>query len=105
MTVIDWEPMVRSILEDVRRSASTGRIAAKFHNTLADIIVRVAREIGEKRVVLTGGCFQNRHLAERAVRSLKTAGFNPYWHRSIPPNDGGLALGQVVAGMHKKQEA
>jgi hydrogenase maturation protein HypF len=72
-------------------------MAAAFHNTLAEVIVAVAQRLGEPRVVLTGGCFQNRYLTERAVRRLRAAGFRPYWHQRVPPNDGGLALGQVVA--------
>jgi hydrogenase maturation protein HypF len=97
MQVVDWEPMVHGILEDLRRSLPVGWIAAKFHNTLAEMIVAVAMRTDEERVVLSGGCFQNRYLTERAVARLRTAGFRPYWHQRIPPNDGGIALGQVVA--------
>jgi hydrogenase maturation protein HypF len=57
----------------------------------------VARQAGEERVALSGGCFQNRYLTERAVSLLMRAGFRPYWHQRIPPNDGGIALGQVWA--------
>jgi hydrogenase maturation protein HypF len=74
-----------------------GEISAKFHNALVEVIVAVARRIGEARVVLSGGCFQNRYLTERAVERLRTEGFQPYWHQRVPPNDGGIALGQVVA--------
>ncbi len=95
--VVDWEPMVRAVLEDVGASRPAGVISARFHNTLAEIIARMAREIGEERVVLTGGCFQNRYLTEAAVSRLEREGFRPYWHQRIPPNDGGIALGQVVA--------
>jgi hydrogenase maturation protein HypF len=95
--VVDWEPMIRSILEDVGRARGAGVISAMFHNTLAAIIVRIAEETGVERVVLTGGCFQNRYLTEAAVSRLEGAGFRPYWHQRIPPNDGGIALGQIVA--------
>jgi hydrogenase maturation protein HypF len=64
---------------------------------LAEIIVAVARKVGESRILLTGGCFQNRYLVERSVSRLLDAGFQPYWHQRVPPNDGGIALGQVVA--------
>jgi hydrogenase maturation protein HypF len=80
-----------------------GEISAKFHNTLAEAIVGVAQRFGERRVVLTGGCFQNRYLAERAVTRLRTEGLQPYWHQRVPPNDGGIALGQVVAALRKRQ--
>lgn len=95
--VLDWAPMVEAILGDVRRGVPTGEISAKFHNALAEAIVSVARQIGERRVVLSGGCFQNRYLTERAVKRLRTEGFQPYWHQRVPPNDGGIALGQIVA--------
>jgi hydrogenase maturation protein HypF len=95
--VVDWEPMVHGILEDLRRGLPVGSIAANFHNTLAEIIVAVAMRTDEERVVLSGGCFQNRYLTERAVARLRAAGFRPYCHQRIPPNDGGIALGQVVA--------
>ena len=95
--VVDWEKLILAILEDVRNSISLARISKKFHNTLAEIVIAVARRTGEKRVVLTGGCFQNKALLERAVRRLEEEGFRPYWHQRVPPNDGGIALGQVFA--------
>jgi hydrogenase maturation protein HypF len=94
---IDWAPMIRQILEDVRHAVSSSLIAARFHNTLSESIVAVATRVSEERVVLTGGCFQNRTLTERAVHSLRAKGFRPYWHQRVPPNDGGIALGQLSA--------
>jgi hydrogenase maturation protein HypF len=103
--VVDWEPMVRAILGDVQQGVSVGHISAKFHNTLVEIMVAVARQVGEERVVLTGGCFQNKYLTERAVRRLEAEGFRPYWHQRVPPNDGGIALGQAVAAYHRIKES
>jgi hydrogenase maturation protein HypF len=94
---IDWGPMIREILADVDRNESSGVISAKFHNALAEMIVAVTKTIGEQNVVLTGGCFQNWYLTERAVARLREERFTPYWHQQIPPNDGGIALGQAVA--------
>ena len=71
----------------------------KFHNGLVEAIVSVARRMGQERVVLSGGCFQNRYLTERAIERLQKEGFRPYWHQRIPPNDGGIALGQVMAAL------
>jgi hydrogenase maturation protein HypF len=93
--IVDWEPMAREILKDARRRVPVAEISAKFHNTLAAIIVAVARRLSQERVVLSGGCFQNRYLTERAVSRLRREGFRPYWHQRIPPNDGGIALGQI----------
>jgi hydrogenase maturation protein HypF len=96
-SVVDWVPMIPEILIDLQKGQATGNISAKFHNTLTEIIVAVARKVGEPKVLLTGGCFQNRYLVERSVGRLSDAGFKPYWHQRVPPNDGGIALGQVVA--------
>ncbi len=95
--VIHWQATILEIVRDLHSHESTGAIAAKFHNMLAAAIVAVARKIGEPRVVLSGGCFQNKYFTERTVRQLRDAGFQPHWHRRIPPNDGGLALGQIIA--------
>ena len=56
---------------------------------------------GETRVVLSGGCFQNRYLTERTIQRLRAEGFHPYWHQRVPPNDGGIALGQVTAAQRE----
>ena len=101
--LIDWEPMVLAILEDLRQRVPAGVISAKFHNTLAEMIVDIAGRIGEERVVLSGGCFQNKYLTERTIRRLETRGFRPYWHQRVPPNDGGIALGQVYAAVQAMQ--
>ena len=95
--VVDWEPMITAMLQDVAARVDAGVIAARVHNTLADAVVTVARRVGEPRVVLSGGCFQNRALMERTVAGLRAAGFRPYWHQRVPPNDGGIALGQIAA--------
>jgi len=95
----DWEPIVRGVIADLRRGAPAGRAAARFHNSLVEAIVSVALRTGEQRVALTGGCFQNRYLTERTVQRLREEGFRPYWHQRVPPNDGGIALGQLAALM------
>ena len=97
--ILDWSPMIEAILADVKAGIPAGIISAKFHNALAEGIVAVAKRAGQNRVVLSGGCFQNRYLTERAVRRLQAEGFRPYWHQRVPPNDGGIALGQVVAAL------
>jgi hydrogenase maturation protein HypF len=94
---LDWEPMVVAILRDKTLGEPAGRIAARFHNTLVESIVNVARRISLDHVLLTGGCFQNARLTETAVRRLREEGFTPCWHQRVPPNDGGIALGQALA--------
>ncbi|MGB6639908.1 MAG: carbamoyltransferase HypF [Thermoanaerobaculia bacterium] len=103
---LDWRPLVEAVLQDSRRGVEAGMIAARFHNSLVGAIVAVARAIGESRVALTGGCFQNRLLTERAARRLREAGFEVLLHRKVPPNDGGISLGQVaVAAARLSQES
>jgi hydrogenase maturation protein HypF len=94
---VDWGPMLAAIRRDIAAEADAGDVARRFHDTLAEMIVAVARRCGEPRVLLTGGCFQNRRLSERAIERLRAAGFEPLWHRDVPPNDGGIAVGQLLA--------
>jgi hydrogenase maturation protein HypF len=96
-SILDWRPMIRQVVEDLRAEQPVGRIAAMFHNTLAQMVLAIAHRVEEEKVVLTGGCFQNRYLTERCVDLLRSAGFRAYWHQRVPPNDGGIALGQVIA--------
>ena len=95
--VLDWAMLALSVLADATGGANMAEISAKFHNALAESVVAVAKKIGENRVVLSGGCFQNRYLTERTVTRLREEKFSPYWHQRVPPNDGGIALGQVLA--------
>ncbi|HEY9640533.1 MAG TPA: carbamoyltransferase HypF, partial [Coleofasciculaceae cyanobacterium] len=98
--VIDWAAMVREILADLDTGMAIAKLSVKFHNTLVEMMVAVAKRFGEERIVLTGGCFQNQYLTERAINRLSAAGFTPYWHQHLPPNDGGIALGQIRAALH-----
>ena len=95
--VVDWSPMIMELIEEKRQGVLDRILAAKFHNTLAEMILAVALRIREFRVVLSGGCFQNKILTERTVRLLEASGFRAYWHQRIPPNDGGIAAGQIFA--------
>jgi hydrogenase maturation protein HypF len=94
---LDWRPMIRGLLHDVAACVPQKVIARRFHNTLVEMIARVAGEHTGLSALLTGGCFQNRLLTELAIARLSAAGGKVYWHQRVPPNDGGIALGQVVA--------
>jgi len=94
--ILDWEPMIKEILNDVRNKVPAGLISLRFHNALIESLVDAAKKEGCPQVLLSGGCFQNRYLAEGAIRRLKEDGFTPFWHQQVPPNDGGLALGQAA---------
>lgn len=101
--IVDWEPMMRRIVEE-NSAEPVGMIAARFHNTLTEIIAAMAGASGEKNIVLSGGCYQNKYLTERAIRRLTESGYRPYWHQRIPPNDGGIALGQIMAAARSSKE-
>ncbi|RQW04112.1 MAG: carbamoyltransferase HypF, partial [Calditrichaeota bacterium] len=96
--IVNWEVMIRQILTDVESGLKKNRIAARFHTTLANVILAVARTVNLEKVVLSGGCFQNTILLEKTIRLLQKHQFHPYWHQRIPPNDGGISLGQTVLG-------
>lgn len=103
--LIDWEPVVRGVLEDTQAGLPAPDIALGFHEALARAARDVAERIGMKTVVLSGGCMQNRILAERIIAKLEAAGCRVYAHRDVPPNDGGLALGQAYfAGNGERNE-
>ncbi len=82
-------------MTDIRAGVATGEAAAKFHDALALAIADIGATIGEKTVVLSGGCFQNGRLVEKVLTAVKAAGLFPVRHERVPPNDGGLALGQA----------
>jgi hydrogenase maturation protein HypF len=85
---------------DVFTGQPTGWIAAAFHNTIVAIVMEVCRRLrtaaGIARVCLSGGIFQNLYLPERAVAGLRREGFEVFLHAKVPPNDGGISLGQAV---------
>ncbi len=97
--IVDWTVMIEEILTDITHQIPTAEISAKFHNTLVEIVVAVAKKVKRDRVVLTGGCWQNKYLTERAISRLRAENFIPYWHHRIPCNDGGIAVGQIIAGL------
>ena len=93
---VDWGPMLETLLTEGRSGIPVGRMAGRFHNTLIEMMADMAKRAGEKRVALSGGCFQNRRLLTGTVRRLSKEGFEVLYHRHVPTNDGGLALGQAA---------
>jgi hydrogenase maturation protein HypF len=99
--------VMRSVVADVRSGVPTSLIAARFHNGLAQLVLelceRIRRERGLTEVALSGGVWQNVTLLRKALDRLRGAGFAVYVHHLVPPNDGGLALGQaVIAASHAR---
>ena len=96
---VDLRLAVREAVNDLAQSVSAGVIAARFHNTLvraaAEVVRAASVSIGRVPVVLTGGCFHNARLTEGIAAAL-ARNFEVYAHRSVPPGDGGIALGQAM---------
>jgi hydrogenase maturation protein HypF len=97
---IDMRPAIASLVREVLAQRQTGLIAAKFHNTLVSVIteigLRLRKSEGVNRMCLSGGTFQNLYLLERVVPRLRRCGFEVFVNAQVPPNDGGIALGQAV---------
>ena len=95
-------PMIREIVAEIEGGAARPAISNRFHQTLAVMLAEVCQRLGSEKsvgeVVLSGGVFQNLTLRSRLTGLLAAAGFRVYNHQRLPPNDGGLALGQAVAG-------
>lgn len=102
--VLDWEPMLREIMADLSGTVAPQIIAARFHCTLAKMIADVATRIGVSAVALTGGCFQNRYFTERVLARLQRSDIEVFMPERVPPNDGGLALGQIMAACSLRSE-
>ncbi len=106
---LDPAPLWRALLADLRAGVAVPRMAARFHNGVAEAIgalCRLAREAsGLNAVALSGGVFQNAVLLERAIVLLEGDGFTVYTHRRVPPNDGGLALGQAAIAAFRAQSS
>lgn len=100
---IDAAPVLAAMAAELMAGVETAVIAARFHNSVANLIVRLSLQMraqhGLNQVALSGGVFQNVRLLGTAVTQLQQHGFMVLTHRLAPPNDGGLALGQVMVGV------
>ena len=97
--LVGWRPVVAAVVADVIQRVAPAVIAARFHDAVARMLVAVAGRIAPACPMgLTGGVFQNALLVERAVAALGLDGREVLLHHLVPPNDGGLALGQAVLG-------
>jgi hydrogenase maturation protein HypF len=104
--IVNWRPMIGEVLSDLARGVPAGIIAARFHNALALGALTVAQMVREPRVALSGGCFQNRRLTEKITEGLEHLGRVVLLHAQVPPNDGGISLGQIaVAAAQLRSEA
>ena len=98
--VVDGAAILAALCEDRDRRTDVPLVAGRFHNTIARVLIEYARlardHAGLSDVCLSGGCFQNALLLEKSVVGLEDSGFTVHRHRIVPPNDGCVALGQLV---------
>ena len=98
--VIDPAETIRGVVHDLAEGTSSPIISGRFHRTIARLIVKTCEMIRSReklnRVVLSGGVFQNVFLLSLAMKGLRDSGFDVYTHHLVPPNDGGISLGQAV---------
>ncbi|HBY97211.1 MAG TPA: carbamoyltransferase HypF [Chloroflexi bacterium] len=97
---LDVAPLIRAIVQDLQSGVPITSIAHRFHASVAEMLAKACVRVREQTrlnvVALSGGVFQNRLLLERLLARLETLGFEVYINRRIPPNDGGLSLGQAA---------
>jgi hydrogenase maturation protein HypF len=104
---IDTDGIIKGVVDDIERGIEVPRIAARFHNSVINIIFAAAErmsETGIKKVVMSGGSFQNKYLLENAENGLRERGFEVFSPSEIPANDGGLALGQLLIAARRREE-
>jgi hydrogenase maturation protein HypF len=104
---IDPGPLLREMVDDLRRGWAPGALAARFHIAVASLIAELAERLGQRtgvgRVALSGGVFQNVLLLRLARAQLDGLQMQVLTHRLVPPNDGGLALGQAVIAASRRR--
>ncbi|MCJ7717996.1 MAG: carbamoyltransferase HypF [Anaerolineales bacterium] len=100
--ILDPSLMIKSILEDQKNGLPIPIISGRFHNSIADMVLTMSTHLRDEyqlnRVALSGGVWQNMTLTNKTVKKLRSAEFQILLHQQIPPNDGGLALGQAAIG-------
>ncbi len=104
---ISFKYTFAGIIDDMKSGVGIAEIAGKFHNTVVDVIEKIAvktrEETGINKVVLSGGTFQNSILMERSEKLLEKYGFKCFTQSAIPSNDGGLALGQLAIAAKRRE--
>ncbi len=102
---MDWRPMVIELIADLASDVPVGTIAMKFHRAIAECIATISHRYRDFPVVLAGGVFQNRNLVELVDRQLHSLSMPYAMPCQVPPNDGGLALGQLVIATSRMERA
>jgi hydrogenase maturation protein HypF len=101
---LDLSRMIRQIIDDIQKDLPPAEISAKFHNTIAAALLKVAKAARKSTklntVALSGGVFCNRYLIDRLLNQLKRNDFKVLFNRNVPSNDGGISLGQAAIAAH-----
>ncbi len=102
---LSFRPAFRGVIADILAKTPPGVMATRFHNTVVEGAFRMAQQIrgasGLSRLVLSGGCFQNRYLSDTLGSRLTNSGFKVLRHGRVPPNDGGISLGQAIVAARR----
>ena len=105
---LDVAPMIRAIVNDIQQGVSVVQIAGRFHRSVAELLsmacCKAREKTGLNTVALSGGVFQNRLLLEQLMVRLEQMAFQVYINRCVPPNDGGLSLGQIAVAAARLQQ-
>jgi hydrogenase maturation protein HypF len=101
MMIFDWRQLICDIVRDVRNGCSSGKISARFHRAMVQLLVDVStlakKQYGSSTVALSGGVFQNAYLMHFGTAKLEKCGFDVYSNEKVPANDGGISYGQAAA--------
>jgi hydrogenase maturation protein HypF len=107
--VLDFGPALRAIVRQRQRGEAAGVIAGRFHNTVAAALAHVCAELRARRrintVALSGGVFQNALLLSRTTEALRAQRFAVFTNTQVPPNDGGLSLGQAAVALERRNRS
>lgn len=93
--IISMYKPIKAVLDDLKKGVLPATVSARFHNTVTDIIVSFAKKQKVKSIVLGGGVFQNIYLLKKTRDRLLSSGFDIYYNKQVPVNDGGICLGQA----------
>lgn len=106
--ILDFNNILQGVISDLHNCKPASYISAKFHNTISDATISCVKKIKEKYnindVVLSGGVFENHYLLSKIYNELRSQGFNVYYNKLVPTNDGGLSFGQAAATVSMLEE-
>ncbi len=105
--IINSQYLFKNIVEYILKgSVDQSKISQIFHNTIGLVVGDMAEKIREKtklnKVILSGGVFQNMYLTLLCLAELKKRNFDVYIHKNVPPNDGGISLGQLIVALNQR---